>query len=261
MKIENHIQIIRQAAAIILGSRSAVALTGAGISTPSGIPDFRSPGSGLWERYDPMAVASLTAFRYHPEFFFEWARPLAESILSAEPNDAHFALARLEAAGHLRAVITQNIDNLHYRAGSKRVLEIHGHLRQATCVRCFAEVSTHSQLSPFIAGKDIPRCALCGGILKPNVVLFGEQLPYELVNESKELFRNSDLVLVVGSSLEVLPIAYFPLEALNAGARLIIINHEATYLDERADVIIRQDVAKALPELVDEVLDGQSSEA
>ncbi len=254
MKIETYSHEIQRAVALIRSSKVIVALTGAGISTPSGIPDFRSPGSGLWERYDPMKVASLAAFRYHPEQFFEWARPLAQKILSAEPNEAHFALARLEKVGILCAVITQNIDNLHYKAGSKRVLEIHGHLRQATCVRCFQEVSTHNQLEAFAEGKAIPKCGRCGGILKPNIVLFGEQLPIQVVKDAKELFRKSDLILVVGSSLEVVPIAFFPLDALNAGARLIIINNEATYLDERADVIIHHDLAEILPALVDEVI-------
>jgi len=254
VKIETYSHEIQRAVALIRSSKVIVALTGAGISTPSGIPDFRSPGSGLWERYDPMKVASLAAFRYHPEQFFEWARPLAQKILSAEPNEAHFALARLEKVGILCAVITQNIDNLHYKAGSKRVLEIHGHLRQATCVRCFQEVSTHNQLEAFAEGKAIPKCGRCGGILKPNIVLFGEQLPIQVVKDAKELFRKSDLILVVGSSLEVVPIAFFPLDALNAGARLIIINNEATYLDERADVIIHHDLAEILPALVDEVI-------
>jgi NAD-dependent deacetylase len=254
MKNEKYSHEIRRAADLIRSSKGVVALTGAGISTPSGIPDFRSPGSGLWEHYDPMKVASLNAFRYHPEQFFEWARPLAEKILSAEPNEAHFALARLEKAGFLSAVVTQNIDGLHFKAGSVHVLEIHGHLRHATCIRCFQEVSTENQLEAFVKRNVIPRCEHCGGILKPNIVLFGEQLPQQIVKEAKELFRQSSLILVIGSSLEVIPIALFPLEALNAGVRLIIINHEDTFLDERADVVIHHNLAEIVPALAEEVI-------
>ncbi len=246
---------IKRAGALLRSSQRIVALTGAGISTPSGIPDFRSPGSGLWERYDPMQVASQAAFRYHPEQFFEWVRPLAHDILEAEPNVAHRALARMEAAGRLAGVITQNIDNLHRRAGSQNVHEIHGHLRQATCVRCYRRYPVGRLLADFSRTGEIPRCTECGGILKPEVVLFGEQLPYFVVQEAKVLITECDLVLVVGSSLEVTPAAVLPVQALNEGASLIIVNHQATYLDERADVLFHEDVAKVLPDLAEEVLD------
>ncbi len=239
-------------------ARLPVALTGAGISTPSGIPDFRSPGSGLWERVDPMDVATLTAFRHHPERVFHWVRPLAALILAAEPNPAHAALARLEAAGRLHAVVTQNIDDLHRRAGTKHIYEVHGHLREATCTDCFRRFPAWEQLQAFAEHGTVPLCNACGGILKPNIVLFEEQLPYQVVEDAQACIESSDLILVVGSSLEVTPAALFPIHALNQGARLIIINHEPTYLDERADVIVRHDVAQFLPRLAAEVLDGQA---
>lgn len=245
---------IARAAGLLRSARQAVALTGAGISTPSGIPDFRSPGSGLWENVEAMEVASLTAFRHHPERFFEWVRPLAKRILEAEPNPAHEALARLEAAGFLAGVVTQNIDDLHRRAGSRRVLEIHGHLREATCVRCFRRYPSARLLARFAETGEVPRCPACEGVLKPNVVLFEEQLPYQVVEEARALVESSDLILVVGSSLEVTPAALFPVPALNAGARLIIVNRSPTYLDERADVVFREDVAQVLPRLAEEVL-------
>ncbi len=247
-----------RAAALLRSARRAVALTGAGISTASGIPDFRSPGSGLWEHNDPMAVASMTAFRYHPDRFYEWVRPLAQRILAAEPNPAHIALARLEAAGRLVGVVTQNIDDLHHRAGSKHVLEIHGHLRQATCVCCYRVFSTEGFVDRYITAGEVPRCPVCGGVLKPNVVLFGEQLPLQAVHQAEAWIDASDLLLVVGSSLEVTPAALFPLRALDAGAHLIIINREPTYLDVRADVIVRREAADVLPGLAAEVLDGQA---
>jgi NAD-dependent deacetylase len=248
---------LMRAADLIKSARHAIALTGAGISTPSGIPDFRSPGSGLWERDDPMQVASLSAFRYQPERFFEWVRPLARDILDAEPNAAHQALAALEQAGVIHGVVTQNIDDLHRRAGSKVVCEVHGHLRQATCVKCFRRYPSARMLADFAERGEIPRCPECGGILKPEVVLLGEQLPYLVVQDAKALIGHSDLILVAGSSLEVTPAAVFPVNALNAGAALIIVNHQPTYLDPRADVVFRQDVARVLPDLAKEVLVDQ----
>jgi len=245
---------LASAARLLRASRGAVALTGAGISTPSGVPDFRSPGSGLWETCDPMEVASLLAFRHHPDQFYEWVRPLAVRVLRAEPNPAHLALARLERAGHLLGVVTQNIDDLHLRAGSHCVVEIHGHLREATCVRCRTVVPTAGLLQSFVETGQVPHCAACNGALKPNAVLFGEELPFQAVHQAQSLFREADLVLVVGSSLEVTPAALFPVQALNAGARLIIFNREPTYLDERADFIFRDDVAEVLPCLIDEAL-------
>lgn len=247
---------LTRAADLLRSSEFAVALTGAGVSTPSGIPDFRSTKSGLWQRHDPMEVASLASFRYRPERFFAWVRPLAKDILEAEPNAAHRALARLEEQAYLQGVITQNIDDLHRRAGSENVFEIHGHLRLATCVRCYRRFPSAQLLASFADTGEIPRCEACDGILKPEVVLFGEQLPYLVVQDAKSLIKRCDLILVAGSSLEVTPAAVFPVQALNAGARMIIINREPTYLDERADFLFRGDVEQVLPALAQEVLGG-----
>ena len=256
MGAETPVIPLQQAADLLRSASRPTAMTGAGISTPSGIPDFRSPGSGLWEQVDPMEVASLTAFRYHPEAFFAWIQPLAERILQAEPNAAHRALARLEAAGRLAGLVTQNIDGLHRRAGSREVYEIHGHLREAVCVACCRRTPTDGLLTPFARTGTLPRCQACGGILKPDVVLFGEQLPQQVVQGAQALLASSDLLLIAGSSLEVTPAALFPQRALEAGARLIIVNREPTYLDVRADVVFRQDVIDVLPALADEVLRG-----
>jgi NAD-dependent deacetylase len=201
-----------------------------------------------------MEVASLIAFRYHPEKFFDWARPLASTVLTAEPNAAHYALAQLEDEGILKGIITQNFDNLHLRAGSKKVLEIHGHMRTATCINCFHKVEVTNQIHRFVEDRIIPRCEKCDGILKPDFVLFGEQLPLEMVKEARKLIRNSDLMLVLGSSLEVVPVASYPVEALNSGANLIIINEEPTYLDSRANFIFHDDLADILPVITAEVI-------
>jgi NAD-dependent deacetylase len=244
---------LSQAADLIRRAEHAVALTGAGISTASGIPDFRS-SHGLWTRYDPMEVASLEAFRWNPEGFFSWVRPLAAAILRAAPNPAHWALARLEAAGRLAGVITQNIDGLHRRAGSQRVAELHGHLRQAACVACFAEYPADDLIVMFVTSGVAPTCNRCGGWLKPAVVLFGEQLPRQSLLDAEAMLGGSDLIVVIGTSLEVQPVASYPLRALSQGAHLIILNEGPTYLDSRADVRLSGDAAVGVPALVHEVL-------
>ncbi|NIM95722.1 MAG: NAD-dependent protein deacylase [Anaerolineales bacterium] len=249
---------VKQAADLISSSTKAVALTGAGISTPSGIPDFRSSGSGLWEKYNPFEVASITAFRYDPEKFFNWSRPLLNTILEAEPNDAHIALAQLEQAGYLAGIVTQNIDNLHHKAGSENVLEVHGHLREATCISCFHKVHTEGILQNYVSSTEIPTCENCGSILKPDIILFGEQLPMDVVLKAKNLMNTSDLIMVIGSSLEVTPVAVFPVAPLNAGGKLIIINQEPTYLDGRAEIIFSCNAADVLPEIAFEVLHGRN---
>lgn len=240
---------LEQAAALLRRAHYAVALTGAGVSTSSGIPDFRSPHSGLWETADPHIVASMFGFRSDPRRFFEWVRPVTEIILDAQPNGAHHALADLEALGVIKALITQNIDVLHSRAGSKTVYEVHGHLRTATCVECFREYEAEALIRAFIANREIPRCTHCGGIVKPNVVLFGEALPYKVIDSSRRAAQACDVMLIAGSSLEVAPAADLPVIALAHGAKLIMINYEATYIDSDAEVVIHDDVARTLPAL------------
>ena len=242
--------LIARAADLLRGAECAVALTGAGISTPSGIPDFRSPESGLWDQADPFAVASISGFQRSPQDFYDWIRPLARLMEQAQPNPAHQALARLESAGLLKSIITQNIDGLHQRAGSARVHEVHGHMREATCICCYQVVSTDGLIGPFLDGGEMPHCS-CGGLLKPNVILFGEQLPVEAVTAARQDAAACDLMLVAGSSLEVVPAADLPSAAVDRGSRVIIVNYQPTYLDETADVVIHHDVAEVLPRIVD----------
>jgi NAD-dependent deacetylase len=247
---------VARAAGLLRKARAAVALTGAGISTPSGIPDFRSPGSGLWEEFDPLEVASIDGFVQNPQAFYRWIRPLARIILQAVPNPAHRALAELEAGGWLQAVITQNIDLLHDRAGSRRVLEIHGHVRQATCLECHHAQPARPILERFVEDGRTPHCPDCGGVLKPNVVLFGEPLPAGLLAEAERLARRCDLMLVAGSSLEVAPAGDLPALARSHGARLMIVNREPTPMDDEAEVVIHGDVAEALPAILAELAAG-----
>lgn len=241
--------LIDQALEILRQSRHMVALTGAGISTPSGIPDFRSRSSGLWEKYDPMEVASFTGFKQNPQDFYHWIRPLLDTITAAEPNAAHQALAQLEAYGPLKAVITQNIDTLHSKAGSQTVYEVHGHLREVTCLRCYQIFKTDVVLDDYLATSAVPRCPSCGGVLKPNVILFGELLPVTVLNQSRKHARTCDVMLAAGSSLEVAPAGDLPLLAKQSGARLIIVTMSETHLDYLADVVIHADVVDVLPQL------------
>jgi NAD-dependent deacetylase len=199
-------------------------------------------------------VASVFAFRLRPQAFYDWIRPLARLMLEARPNPAHYALARLEAAGLIKSIITQNIDGLHQQAGSQHVHEVHGHMREATCIRCYQVVSSSSLIEEFLDRGQVPRCT-CGGVMKPNVILFGEQLPLPVWSAARQSTRDCDLMLVIGSSLEVEPVAHLPLMALGLGARLIIVNYQSTQLDQRADVVIHADLAEVLPRIAETAVD------
>ncbi len=238
---------IAHAVALLREAHYAIALTGAGISTSSGIPDFRSPGVGLWEHADPMEVASIYVFRRNPERFYAWVRPMVAALLMAEPNPGHRALAELEAGGWLKAIITQNIDDLHQRAGACEVLELHGHLREATCISCYRIVPAGDLLDTFLASGEVPRCAACGGVMKPNVVFVGEQLPIKVVNATMEHVRRADLMLIAGSSLQVMPASQLPLLVHEHSGHLIVVNLSPTYIDDVAEVVIHADVAEVLP--------------
>jgi NAD-dependent deacetylase len=240
---------LQTAISLLRHAEYVVALTGAGISTHSGIPDFRSPESGLWETSDPAEVASIYGFRRHPERFYDWIRPLAHMIFEAEPNAAHFALAELEKRGKLKSVITQNIDMLHARAGSLIVHEVHGHLREATCIHCFDVFPAEAHILSFLQTGTLPRCPGCDSVLKPNVILFGEQLPALAIYNAQREARRCDLMLVAGSSLEVYPAAELPLIARRAGASIILVNFSETPMDALAQVVIHGDVVDVLPQL------------
>ncbi len=237
---------IQAVGAFLRSSRHAVVLTGAGISTPSGIPDFRSARIGLWTKDDPMQVASLTAFKYRPEVFFNWLRPLAQKMWQAQPNAAHLALAELENAGLIQTTITQNIDGLHQQAGTRKVLELHGSARTATCHSCRKTYPTEDFRQPFLEG-GIPRCPSCNSILKPDIVLFEENLPIDVWEEARWACEQADFMLVVGSSLEVIPAAELPYWAVENHAHLVINTRSPTYLDDRADVLLPYDVTEMMP--------------
>jgi NAD-dependent deacetylase len=203
-----------------------------------------------------MEVASLSTFRTSPERFFHWFHPLASQIVHAQPNAAHMALAEIENAGYLQTIVTQNIDALHQKAGSQHVVEMHGTWRTLSCTECFKQFESEPLLQPYIEKGKIPLCSICNGILKPDVILFGEQLPQSAWMAAQRAVRQCDLMLVAGSSLEVLPVAGLPMQALDRGAHLIIINNTPTYLNVRADVVILDDVATILPEIAKRIRNG-----
>jgi len=234
---------------LLKNSKHAVAFTGAGISTASGIPDFRSPGKGLWEKNDPFEVASLTAFRNHPEKFFEWIKPLFLQARSAKPNPAHIFLSRIENIGIIKSIITQNIDGLHQESGAKRVIELHGSARTATCPNCCSTYDTdHLYKLLSIDGK-LPTCSQCGHIIKPDVVLFEEMLPEKAWHSAHQEVLRADLIFVIGSSLEVYPASTLPDIAIRNGAKLIINTLSKTPMDHFADVLLPMDVIKSIPEI------------
>ena len=236
-----------RAAELLAAARRVAVITGAGLSRPSGIPDFRCP-DGIWARSDPSEVASLGAFRRDPDGFYGWLSGLLGPILAARPNPAHLALAALEAAGRVGGVITQNIDGLHQQAGSRRVFELHGNLRGATCAECGRQVPV-APLLPAVRRGLAPRCD-CGGAFKPDVVLFDEPLPQGIFWLAHKALEECDLLLVAGTSLEVAPACDLPLVAAKRGARIVIVNLEPTYLDAHADAVLHADVAIAIPALV-----------
>lgn len=240
-------ETITCAAELLRAARHGVALTGAGISTPSGIPDFRSD-SGLWHDADPLKVASLGGFRADPLRFYRWVVPLLHTLQAATPNPAHTALALLQAGGNLSTVITQNIDGLHQRAGSREVYELHGHTRTATCLECDMQVRM-TALEREIARGRVPHCP-CGGVYKPDVVLFDEDLPRGLYWMAQAELERCDVLLVCGTSLEVYPVNTLPLIALRHGAKMVIINKSPTHLDDRATCVVRADLADVLPRIL-----------
>jgi NAD-dependent deacetylase len=219
---------------LLRARQPCVVLTGAGISTESGIPDFRSP-DGIWARYDPREYATITAFRRDPVKVWEFYALRFEVLTRAEPNEGHRALARLEERGVVRAVVTQNIDGLHTQAGSRDVIEVHGSMRTASCLACgmrlpFPEVVAALRTAP------APPCPNCAHVLKPDVVMFGELLPESAIDRAFALARGAGVLLVVGSSLEVFPVAGLPDETLAAGGALAIVNRGATPFDRRAHI-------------------------
>ena len=248
----------RELARILVSSRRIVAFTGAGISTESGIPDFRSPG-GIWDRYAPI---DFKDFLGDPEARREtWRRALHTYpvVLAAEPNPAHYALLDLERRGKLSAVITQNIDGLHQKAGhaADRVIELHGNAHGVRCLSCNERYGREDVHRRVVRGEEEPDCGKCGGILKPTSVSFGEPMPAEEMRRAQTVASQCDLFLVVGSSLVVYPAANIPRYALQVGASLAIVNATSTPLDDLASVVLRGRAGELLPPLLDAAVSAE----
>jgi NAD-dependent protein deacetylase/lipoamidase len=229
----------------------AVVLTGAGISTESGIPDFRSP-TGIWAKYDPQEYATIEAFRADPVKIWSFYALRFRALTEAAPNTGHLALAELERTGHVSAVVTQNIDLLHERAGSRDVVEVHGSIRTSTCPGCGARYRVDEVLRLLERGS-APECSECGEILKPDVVFFGELMPEAAIDRAYELARSARLLLVVGSGLEVWPVSQLPEETRRGGGVVAIVNRGPTTFDERAVVKIEGSAGQTLRALAEEL--------
>ena len=236
---------VAELAGLLRESRSTVVLTGAGISVPSGIPDFRSPGTGIWENVDPFEVATIDAFHRDTKRFWDFYRPRFETLSDKSPNPAHEAVAELERRGLIRAVITQNVDRLHRKAGTQRLVEVHGSIEHSVCLQCGGKVHI-DRVVELVAQTGTPECLACIAPLKPDVVLFGELLPEAALGEAHDLAAEADLMLCIGSSLEVYPVASLPGLTRRSGGRIALVTQGPTPYDDEAEVKLDGDVVDEL---------------
>jgi NAD-dependent deacetylase len=236
-------------AGLLEEASSAVALTGAGVSVPSGIPDFRTPETGLWAKVDPMEVAHIEVFRRDPKRFWSYYRPRFQALGDKQPNGAHAALAELECRGLIEGVITQNVDRLHRAAGSENVIEVHGSIETSSCLGCGASFGL-DQVDGLFDERGVALCTGCGGAVKPDVVLFGELLPLEAMDRATRLAEGADLMLCVGSSLAVHPVAGLPQLTLERGGSLAIVTKGKTPYDAEAEMKLSGEVDEELEALL-----------
>ena len=245
---------IRKVAELIRQSERVIVFTGAGVSTESGIPDFRSPG-GVWHKYNPedFYYQKFIASEESREKYWQMSREFFEPLKNAEPNAAHKAVVDLEKMGKLDCVITQNVDNLHQRAGSspEKVIELHGTAVTVSCLTCRKKYSREEIQSWLLRGVRVPKCDGCGGILKPDTISFGQSMPPKETAEAFSRARNCNLLIVIGSSLVVQPAASIPLEAKESGAKLVIINRDPSYHDSHADVVIHHSAGEVMGKILD----------
>ncbi len=251
LKLENLAQLI-------MDLNDIVALTGAGMSTESGIADFRSPGTGLWEKVDPYEFASINSYMANTSKNLEFMLETGRNIFRARPNRGHKTLTKLQKLGKLKGVLTQNIDRLHHKAHTKNIVELHGNAYEAKCLSCGQIYEITVMVNQVMKGSPTPSCEKCSGLLKPNAIFFGEPLKAETLQAADEMITDCDLLLVLGSSLVVYPVALYPQKALSFGAKLAIINIQETDMDSAAEVVIHDEIGDVLTKVISLVIEKMS---
>ncbi|MFX1503948.1 MAG: NAD-dependent deacetylase [Promethearchaeota archaeon] len=246
---------VEKLAELIFNSKNIVALTGAGMSTESGISDFRTPGTGLWEKVDPYEFASIHSYMANPARNLEFMLETGKAIFRARPNEGHKALTKLQKLGKLKGVLTQNIDRLHHKAKTRNIVEFHGNAYEAKCMTCGQIYEITFMVNQVMKGNYSPSCEKCRGMLKPNAIFFGEPLESKTLETADAMINKCDLLLVLGSSLIVYPVAFYPQKALSLGAKLAIINIQETDMDTLAEVIIHEKIGDVLPKVISLVED------
>jgi NAD-dependent deacetylase len=242
---------IEDFAKLILESKNIVVLTGAGMSTESGIPDFRSPNTGLWNKVDPEKFASINSYVSNTGKNLKFMLEMGLKIFRAKPNKGHKALTKLQKMGKLIGILTQNIDGLHQKARCINVVELHGTVNEAKCMRCGRIFPITEMINQVVKGGYSPSCGICFGLLKPNAIFFGEPLESEVLLEADKMIAKCDLLVVLGSSLLVYPVAFYPYKAIEKGAKLAIVNIQETEIDHHAEVVIHQKIGDVLPKIVE----------
>ncbi|MHA1670255.1 MAG: SIR2 family NAD-dependent protein deacylase [Promethearchaeota archaeon] len=251
--LESKIQQITQ---LIIDSKNIIALTGAGMSTESGIADFRSPGTGLWEKVNPDEFASIHSYVSDTGKNLKFMLEMGMNIFKSKPNKGHKSLTKLQKLGKLNGILTQNIDGLHKRAKTKNILELHGTAHEAICMQCHAIYPITKLIDQvFKNNSSSPSCEACNGLLKPNTIFFGEPLNSETLFAADKMLSTCDLLLVLGSSLLVYPVAFYPRKALLNGAKLVIINIQETDIDDQADVVLHEKIGEVMPKIVEDVIE------
>jgi len=248
--LEKKVQVF---ADLIVESENIVVLTGAGMSTESGIPDFRSPGTGLWTKVDPNQMASIHSYVSDTSKNLKFMLEMGMNIFKSKPHKGHKALTKLQKMNKLEGVMTQNIDGLHQRARTENVIELHGTANEAICMRCNTVYPITTLINQVLHENTQPTCQKCNGLLKPNAVFFGEALDSDVLAKADRMIANCDLLIVLGSSLLVYPVAFYPRKTISSGAKLAIINIQNTDLDSAAEIVIHSKIGDVLPKIVEKV--------
>ncbi|TFF85699.1 MAG: NAD-dependent deacylase [Promethearchaeota archaeon] len=246
LKIDRTVGLIRQ-------SENIVILTGAGMSTESGIADFRSPNTGLWEKVDPYEFGNINSYIANTTKNLKFMLEMGMTMFRAKPNKGHKAITKLQKMGKLKGVITQNIDGLHQKAHTKNIVELHGTANESKCIRCHKVFPITTMINQVLKGNYAPSCEECNGLLKPNAIFFGEPLQSKTLIDADKMIEDCDLMIVLGSSLLVYPAAHYPDKAQSIGAKIVVINIQETHIDDIAEVVIHDKIADVFPPIVDRV--------